>query len=54
MSFTIACNTLLSQWLMPPDESIRQTLGKHNLFQVPLVSEGREGMRRERIVNGEQ
>ena len=34
MSFTIACNTLLSQWLMPPDESIRQTLGQHNLFQV--------------------
>ena len=34
MSFTIACNTLLSQWLMPPDESIRQTLGKHNLFQI--------------------
>ena len=34
MSFTIACNTLLSQWLMPPDESIRQLLGKHNLFQI--------------------
>jgi len=34
MSFTIACNTLLSQWLMPPDESIRQTLGQHNLFQI--------------------
>jgi len=34
MSFTVACNTLLSQWLMPPDESIRQTLGKHNLFQI--------------------
>ena len=34
MSFTIACNTLLSQWLMPPDESIRQILGKHNLFQI--------------------
>ena len=34
MSFTIACNTLLSQWLMPPDESIRQALGKHNLFQI--------------------
>lgn len=34
MSFTIACNTLLSQWLMPPKESIRQTLGEHNLFQI--------------------
>ncbi len=34
MSFTIACNTLLSQWLMPPDRSIRQTLGRHNLFQI--------------------
>ncbi len=34
MSFTIACNTLLSQWLMPPDESIRQTLGKYSLFQI--------------------
>ncbi len=34
MSFTIACNTLISQWLMPPDESIREALGKHNLFQI--------------------
>ncbi len=34
MSFTIACNTLLSQWLMPPKESIRETLGQHNLFQI--------------------
>jgi len=34
MSFTIACNTLLSQWLMPPDESIRQILGKYNLLQI--------------------
>jgi len=34
MSFTIACNTLLSQWLMPPEESIRETLGRHNLFQI--------------------
>ena len=34
MSFTIACNTLLSQWLMPPDESIRQKLGEHNLCQI--------------------
>jgi len=34
MSFTIACNTLLSQWLMPPDDSIRQTLGKYTLYQI--------------------
>jgi len=34
MSFTIACNTFLSQWFMPPDKSIRQILGKHNLFQI--------------------
>ena len=34
MSFTIACNTLLSQWLMPPDESIRQTLGTYSLLQI--------------------
>lgn len=34
MSFTIASNVLLSQWLMPPDPSIRQALGRHNLFQV--------------------
>ena len=34
MSFTMACNTLLSQWLMPPEESIRPALGKHNLFQI--------------------
>ena len=34
MSFTLACNTLLSQWLMPPKASIRETLGQHNLFQI--------------------
>jgi hypothetical protein len=34
MSFTAGCNVLLSQWLMPPDKSIRQTLGRHNLFQI--------------------
>ncbi len=34
MSFTIAGNVLLSQWLMPPEPSIRQTLGQHNLFQI--------------------
>jgi putative transposase len=34
MSFTAGCNVLLSQWLMPPDPSIRQTQGQHNLFQI--------------------
>jgi len=34
MSFTIASNTLVSQWLMPPDESIRKELGQRNLFQM--------------------
>jgi len=34
MSFTLACNTLLSQWLMPPEASIRQTLGRYNLLQI--------------------
>ncbi len=34
MSFTIACNTLLSQWMFPPKESIRAELGQHNLFQI--------------------
>jgi putative transposase len=34
MSFTAGCNVLLSQWLMPPDKSIRQMLGQHNLFQI--------------------
>jgi Transposase DDE domain len=34
MSFTIASNTLLSQWLMPPDESIRKKLGEYNLWQI--------------------
>jgi Transposase DDE domain len=34
MSFTLACNTLLSQWLMPPDASIRQVLGQYHLLQI--------------------
>lgn len=34
MSFTIACNALLNQWLMPPREEIRETLGKYNLMQI--------------------
>jgi hypothetical protein len=34
MSFTLGCNALLSQWLMPPDPSIRQTLGHYNLLQI--------------------
>ncbi len=51
MSFTIACNTFLSQWLMPPDESIRQTLGKHNLYQVACNEVGnRPGRIEPRVV----
>ncbi len=34
MSFTIACNTLLSQWITPPKESIRQELGQYFLLQI--------------------
>jgi hypothetical protein len=34
MSFTIACNTLLSQWLMPPEASIRKILGQYQLLQI--------------------
>ena len=34
MSFSIASNVLLSQWLMPPDISIRKALGKYNLLQI--------------------
>ena len=51
MSFTIACNTFLSQWLMPPDESIRQTLGEHNLFQIACNEVGnRPGRIEPRVV----
>ena len=34
MSFTIACNTLLTQWLNPPAKSFRKTLGQYNLLQI--------------------
>ena len=34
MSFTAGCNVLLSQWMMPPDKSIRRKLGQYNLDQV--------------------
>jgi putative transposase len=34
MSFTIACNTLLSQWLMPPEPAIRAALGQYQLQQI--------------------
>ena len=51
MSFTIACNTFLSQWLMPPKESIRQTLGEHNLFQIACNEVGnRPGRIEPRVV----
>lgn len=51
MSFTVACNTLLSQWLMPPKESIRQALGEHNLFQIACNEVGnRPGRIEPRVV----
>jgi len=51
MSFTIACNTLLSQWLMPPDEPIRKMLGTHNLFQIACNEVGnRPGRIEPRVV----
>ncbi|MCP4339830.1 MAG: IS4 family transposase [Desulfobulbaceae bacterium] len=51
MSFTIACNTLLSQWLMPPDASIRKLLSKHNLFQIACNEVGnRPGRIEPRVV----
>ena len=51
MSFTIACNTFLSQWLMPPDKSIRQLLGEHNLFQIACNEVGnRPGRIEPRVV----
>jgi len=34
MSFTIASNTLLAQWLIPPDASVRRTLGRYSLRQI--------------------
>lgn len=40
MSFTIACNTLISQWLMPPDEFIRRELNRHNLYQIASCEVG--------------
>jgi hypothetical protein len=34
MSFAAGCNVLLSQWLSPPDQSIRRQLGQYNLAQI--------------------
>jgi len=34
MSFTVACNVLLSQWLLPPEPAIRQALGRYSLLQI--------------------
>jgi len=34
MSFTTGCNVLWSQWLRPPDESIRRQLGSYSLAQI--------------------
>ena len=46
MSFTVACNTLISQWVMPSDESTRQELNKHYLYQI---ASGEVGKRPGRI-----
>lgn len=34
MSFTIACNTLISQWVFPSEAYLRQGLNKHALKQI--------------------
>ena len=41
MSFTIACNTLLSQWFLPPKESIREELGQRFLYQIACGEVGK-------------
>ena len=41
MSFTVACNTLISQWLMPPDEFMRQELNKRYLYQIASCEVGK-------------
>lgn len=46
MSFTMACNTLLSQWYLPPQESIRKELGQYFLNQI---ARGEVGKRPGRI-----
>jgi putative transposase len=34
MSFTIACNTLISQWILPSEACLRQEINKHALKQI--------------------
>lgn len=34
MSFAVACNTLLSQWLLPPEPAIREALGRYHLRRI--------------------
>lgn len=34
MSFTLACNALLSQWLMPPEPATRKALGQYHLIHI--------------------
>ncbi len=51
MSFTMGCNVLLSQWLMPPKEMVRAELGRHNLFQIASNEVGnRSGRIEPRVV----
>ncbi len=53
MSFTLACNTLLSQWLMPPDQSIRKRLGHYHLLQIACNEVAdRPGRIEPRVVKG--
>jgi len=51
MSFTIACNTLLSQWLMPPEPAVRKALGKYSLLQIACNEVGnRPGRMEPRVI----
>jgi putative transposase len=34
MSFTVACNTLISQWVFPSESYLRQKINKHALKQI--------------------
>ena len=46
MSFTIACNTLISQWILPSEEFIRRELNRRSLYQI---ASGEVGKRPGRI-----
>ena len=46
MSFTIACNALISQWILPSEEFIRRELNRRSLYQI---ASGEVGKRPGRI-----